>query len=194
MSKRINVNPDHYKVAGRERQGEEVVATEQKQKFVQVQHDLAARAEQRGRSIEAMKGRAAQPAREAAAGRSTQARGKKKAAPRRGEPADDETEGGGPPSPGTRVPTAIRKVVAAGAAGAARLSDTQAAKVVARNAKKAVRKTKRAAVTVAASAGGAARRVVAKAKNAVTPRPKQALPKKPKAVRAGAKARPAKKK
>lgn len=25
MSKHINVNPDHYKVAGRERQGEEVV-------------------------------------------------------------------------------------------------------------------------------------------------------------------------
>jgi len=25
MSKRINVNPDHYKVAGRERQGEDVV-------------------------------------------------------------------------------------------------------------------------------------------------------------------------
>lgn len=25
MSKRINVNPDHYKVAGRERQGENIV-------------------------------------------------------------------------------------------------------------------------------------------------------------------------
>jgi hypothetical protein len=25
MSKRINVNPDHYKVAGRERQGEAIV-------------------------------------------------------------------------------------------------------------------------------------------------------------------------
>lgn len=31
MSKKINVNPDHYKVAGRERLGEDVRAEEQKQ-------------------------------------------------------------------------------------------------------------------------------------------------------------------
>jgi hypothetical protein len=31
MSKRINVNPDHYKVAGRERQGEDVVHRAEKQ-------------------------------------------------------------------------------------------------------------------------------------------------------------------
>jgi hypothetical protein len=31
MSKNINVNPDHYKVAGRERQGEDIVHERQKQ-------------------------------------------------------------------------------------------------------------------------------------------------------------------
>lgn len=31
MSKNINVNPDHYKVAGRERQGEDIVHARQKQ-------------------------------------------------------------------------------------------------------------------------------------------------------------------
>ncbi|MGH9313103.1 MAG: hypothetical protein ACRD09_12730 [Vicinamibacterales bacterium] len=30
MSKSINVNPDHYKVAGRERQGEDIVHERQK--------------------------------------------------------------------------------------------------------------------------------------------------------------------
>jgi hypothetical protein len=33
MSKRINVNPDHYKVAGRERQGEDVVHRDERQTF-----------------------------------------------------------------------------------------------------------------------------------------------------------------
>jgi hypothetical protein len=33
MSKRINVNPDHYKTAGRERQGEDVVTDLEKQKL-----------------------------------------------------------------------------------------------------------------------------------------------------------------
>ncbi|MGH9159245.1 MAG: hypothetical protein ACRD2X_04585 [Vicinamibacteraceae bacterium] len=33
MSKRINVNPDHYKVAGRERQGEDVVHQIEKQEI-----------------------------------------------------------------------------------------------------------------------------------------------------------------
>jgi hypothetical protein len=33
MSKRINVNPDHYKTAGRERQGEDVVVELEKQKL-----------------------------------------------------------------------------------------------------------------------------------------------------------------
>jgi hypothetical protein len=31
MSKRINVNPDHYKVAGRERQGENIIHQIEKQ-------------------------------------------------------------------------------------------------------------------------------------------------------------------
>jgi hypothetical protein len=31
MSKRINVNPDHYKVAGRERQGENIIHQLEKQ-------------------------------------------------------------------------------------------------------------------------------------------------------------------
>jgi len=37
MSKRINVNPDHYKVAGRDRQGENIVQSVQKQAFAQQQ-------------------------------------------------------------------------------------------------------------------------------------------------------------
>ena len=37
MSKRINVNPDHYKGAGRERQGENIVQTAERQVFQQQQ-------------------------------------------------------------------------------------------------------------------------------------------------------------
>jgi hypothetical protein len=37
MSKKINVNPDHYKVAGRERQGENVVQIIQRQAYAQQQ-------------------------------------------------------------------------------------------------------------------------------------------------------------
>jgi hypothetical protein len=33
MSKNINVNPDHYKVAGRERQGEEIVHEDERHAF-----------------------------------------------------------------------------------------------------------------------------------------------------------------
>src|SRR5919108_5955361 len=39
MSKNINVNPDHYKGAGRERQGENIVQTAERQAFEQ-QHAL----------------------------------------------------------------------------------------------------------------------------------------------------------
>lgn len=35
MSKRINVNPDHYKTKGRERQGEDVVVAREKQALSQ---------------------------------------------------------------------------------------------------------------------------------------------------------------
>jgi hypothetical protein len=35
MSKRINVNPDHYKTAGRERQGDQLVQERYKQQFGQ---------------------------------------------------------------------------------------------------------------------------------------------------------------
>ena len=33
MSKKSNVNPDHYKVAGRERQGENIVQSAQSQAY-----------------------------------------------------------------------------------------------------------------------------------------------------------------
>lgn len=33
MSKKINVNPDHYKTAGRERQGENIVQADEKQEL-----------------------------------------------------------------------------------------------------------------------------------------------------------------
>lgn len=35
MSKKVNVNPDHYKTAGRERQGDDIVQEIHKQKFAQ---------------------------------------------------------------------------------------------------------------------------------------------------------------
>jgi hypothetical protein len=35
MSKKNNVNPDHYKVAGRERQGEDIIHGVYKRKFAQ---------------------------------------------------------------------------------------------------------------------------------------------------------------
>lgn len=35
MSRNINVNPGHYKVAGRERQGEDILQRDQKQRFAQ---------------------------------------------------------------------------------------------------------------------------------------------------------------
>ena len=39
MSKRINVNPDHYKVAGRERQGENVVHSVEKRALAKLRRD-----------------------------------------------------------------------------------------------------------------------------------------------------------
>ena len=39
MSKNINVNPDHYKVAGRERQGEDIPQDEHKQAYKEGQKD-----------------------------------------------------------------------------------------------------------------------------------------------------------
>lgn len=35
MSKKNNVNPDHYKIAGRDRQGEDVLQEVHKQKYAQ---------------------------------------------------------------------------------------------------------------------------------------------------------------
>jgi hypothetical protein len=35
MSKRINVNPDHYKVSGRERPGKDIVPEAERQQFKQ---------------------------------------------------------------------------------------------------------------------------------------------------------------
>ena len=40
MSRKINVNPAHYKVAGRERQGEDVLQSLEKKAFAQEQADL----------------------------------------------------------------------------------------------------------------------------------------------------------
>jgi hypothetical protein len=42
MSRNINVNPDHYKTAGRERQGEDVVQELEKQEY-SVAHESRAR-------------------------------------------------------------------------------------------------------------------------------------------------------
>ena len=39
MSKKSNVNPDHYKVAGRTRQGEDIVQNIQVQKYAQSRQD-----------------------------------------------------------------------------------------------------------------------------------------------------------
>jgi hypothetical protein len=40
MSKNNNVNPGQYKVAGRERQGEDIVPEEEKAKLTQKSHEL----------------------------------------------------------------------------------------------------------------------------------------------------------
>ena len=40
MSKKSNVNPDHYKVAGRERQGENIVQSAQSQAYGQQQAEI----------------------------------------------------------------------------------------------------------------------------------------------------------
>ncbi|MGH9457500.1 MAG: hypothetical protein ACRD2J_07675 [Thermoanaerobaculia bacterium] len=58
MSKNINVNPDHYKVAGRERQGEGIVTKENKRRFTKVQDELSRRSQQRSESLQGMAGRA----------------------------------------------------------------------------------------------------------------------------------------
>jgi hypothetical protein len=42
MSKKSNVNPDHYKVAGRTRQGEDIVQNIQVQKYAQSRQDATA--------------------------------------------------------------------------------------------------------------------------------------------------------
>jgi hypothetical protein len=39
MSRRINVNPDHYKGAGRERQGENIVHAVEKQEAGRLRHE-----------------------------------------------------------------------------------------------------------------------------------------------------------
>lgn len=173
MSKRINVNPDHYKVAGRERPGEDIVQTENKQKFGNVQHELAARAEQRNRSIESMRGSKEQRVREASPGRTAQGRGKAKKAKAPRRTNDEDEEGGGEPRRRIAVPAGVRRIASAGATKVAGLPAT---KLVVRKARKTAKKTKRAAATVGSTAAAVAKTVVAKAKNAVTPRPKQALP------------------
>lgn len=40
MSKNNNVNPGQYKVAGRERQGEDIVPEEEKAKLKRAQHEI----------------------------------------------------------------------------------------------------------------------------------------------------------
>ena len=56
MSKRINVNPDHYKTKGRERQGEDVVVAREKQALSQA---LATGDRRRRKAPPDIKGRAA---------------------------------------------------------------------------------------------------------------------------------------
>lgn len=40
MTKNINVNPDHYKVGGRERQGEDVLQREQRRALTQQRTEM----------------------------------------------------------------------------------------------------------------------------------------------------------
>jgi len=44
MSKRINVNPDHYKVAGRERPGKDILPNRERQALRRSQEDTEGRA------------------------------------------------------------------------------------------------------------------------------------------------------
>lgn len=56
MSKRINVNPDHYKVAGRERPGEDIVHGEHRRELA-----LQAKARERQRARTPAKAKTAAP-------------------------------------------------------------------------------------------------------------------------------------
>lgn len=88
MSKNINVNPDHYKVAGRERPGEDIVQTEHKARFAKSHDELARRARQRNESLQGMAARATEEGEQgrlfgpeaAAAPRAAKARAAKKRA------------------------------------------------------------------------------------------------------------------
>jgi hypothetical protein len=60
MSKRINVNPDHYKTAGRERPGDQLVQEQYKQQFGQAR---AGRGKAKTRPGSRPRGKKAEPAR-----------------------------------------------------------------------------------------------------------------------------------
>ena len=51
MSKNINVNPDHYKVAGRERQGENVVHDVEKRETARLRRSERGPSGQRSQSL-----------------------------------------------------------------------------------------------------------------------------------------------
>jgi hypothetical protein len=133
MSKKINVNPDHYKVAGRERQGEDIVQTEHKTRFSEAQHDLEHRARQRSESLREMAERATAHGegeqRERESARATRPATRKKAAVRKAAPRTKAAKGG------SRSKTSARK------SGARKSATKKAATGTARKRGAASRKT-----------------------------------------------------
>ena len=112
MSKNINVNPDHYKVAGRERPGEDIVQEEHKARFSEVQGEVkgefARRAQQRSEALDAMRkgSKGAGQAELFSANEAGATRGgtsKKKSAGGKKKASTASTKGGRSSSSGTRA-------------------------------------------------------------------------------------------
>lgn len=159
MSKNINVNPDHYKTGGRERQGEAIVQKDHKTKMASVQHDLAARASQRRETIE----RKASAAREQTGAKKPLFESEK------------ETQRTTAPA---EVGTRPNKASASDTKPSAPPAKTAAPKKALGAARSAASKAKSGAKTGARAAAKATRSAVKRAKNAVRG-PRQSLSKRP---------------
>ena len=71
MSKKSNVNPDHYKTAGRSRQGENIVQDIQTQQYAQSRHDATVHASDAAAKV-TTKGKATRPIGKAQKNRASQ--------------------------------------------------------------------------------------------------------------------------
>ena len=173
MSKNINVNPDHYKVAGRERQGEDIVQKRHKTRYANAQHELDERAQQRSESLRGMAERATAPGGE---GEQMTREATRPARSRSGVQQGDETGG------------ARRSGATKGRAGSKR-------KAASKGPKKAAGKksaAKRSAARTSKAKGSAAKK--SKSKKRATKAPAKKSARKSASKRSAAAKRPARKK